>query len=639
MTTPHDSFDELHRLRAGAIAALDHLAAAADELRLERRSGQLRELSGRVADDRFRLIFVGGFDAGKSTLVNALLGEALLPTGYAPLTAAVTVIRNGPTRRAWVVRGGVHAEPEPIAFDDLRTVLRIDDEREEPDSVVRVEIEVPSELLSNGIEIVDTPGLDDALVNATTRTSNLVQYLPHSDAVVFVTQVGGAMNARERAFVEDTLRPLGLRDLFIVCTRADQLLELPDEEREEAVARITKSLGGLVPADRLFLVNGLRAFQARIGGERPAPADTGVPALDDSLRQFLSADRGVAKVARASGIGGEAGSELATVVTARRRALDEPDQERDRFEKVLRIVPIMERQRHSVLDTVDGIAAVLEPGAEREAQEFLLGMAARCPRWLDDLPPFATVKWREMHHLNERIQTATNAVSQHFGDHLRRELGAWQEDTFAPYLRRQCADLQSSAEEEMRELFELSAHALRALDNLGPDDEQITSELLAQYFAGVDMRGAIISEARPGVPDVTRTLINRAIAIVAISIIAGGFAIARSIANVVHLAVRVLWREKFEGYVAGVASAKIADELRNRAPGWGKEVRADVAKALAEVRDNLDAGMRSRITDVEQRAASRIAVLEGNRADEIGRLARADELITRARSLLAEGSL
>jgi ribosome biogenesis GTPase A len=64
-------------------------------LRLERRSLQLGELSSQVADDRFRLIFVGGFDAGKSTLINALLGEKLLPTGHAPLTSAVTVIRYG----------------------------------------------------------------------------------------------------------------------------------------------------------------------------------------------------------------------------------------------------------------------------------------------------------------------------------------------------------------------------------------------------------------------------------------------------------------------------------------------------------------------------------------------------------------
>ena len=630
----NDSFDELHRRRACAVAALERLAEAAVQLRLERRSCQLQEMAAQVADDRFRLTFIGSFDAGKSTLVNALLGERLLPTGLTPVTAAVTVIRHGPARQAWIVRGGIHAEREPTPLEDLRTYLRIYDDAEQPEPIFRVEIEVPSELLANGIEIVDTPGLDDALANGAARTDKVVGHLPYSDAVVFVTQIGGAMNARERAFVEDTLRPLGLHDLFIVCTRADELLDMPGDERDETIGRIRKSLGDLVPPERLFLVDGLRALRARTGGEPAAPAETGLPLLDQCLRRFLSTDRGSVKLTRATTIGRDAGADMSTVVTARRQVLNQPDHERENAEEVLRVLPIMHRQRKSVLETLDGIASVLEPGSEEKARDFMLEMAEQCPAWLDDLPPFAKVDWREIHHMRGRIETATKAVSQHFGDHLRREMSRWQEDTFAPYLRRQTGDLQACAEEEMLELFELSAQALRSLDYLGPEDEQVTPELLAQYFSGLDMREAIRSDARPGVPDVTRALINQAILIVAISILTAGFRFAASFLNVVQLMVRMFTRSKFEGHVATLAAVKIAGEMREKAPTWGTDVGVDVAKALRDLREKLRDGMDNRIIDVEQRVASRIAVLEGNRAAEAERLSRADDLIRQARSLL-----
>ena len=57
-------------------------------------------LAERLAEGRFFVACVGQFKRGKSTLIGALIGESILPTGFVPVTAVPTVIRYGSTRRA-----------------------------------------------------------------------------------------------------------------------------------------------------------------------------------------------------------------------------------------------------------------------------------------------------------------------------------------------------------------------------------------------------------------------------------------------------------------------------------------------------------------------------------------------------------
>src|SRR5215470_3443656 len=52
-----------------------------------------RELVRKLEEDRFHLVVVGEFNHGKTTFVNALLGEHVLPVGVTPTTAAIHHIR------------------------------------------------------------------------------------------------------------------------------------------------------------------------------------------------------------------------------------------------------------------------------------------------------------------------------------------------------------------------------------------------------------------------------------------------------------------------------------------------------------------------------------------------------------------
>ena len=76
------------------------LADLAQEIVAEPVAEEARELAARVSEGRFYVACIGQFKRGKSTLLNALVGHEVVPTGFVPVTAVPTVIRFGDELRA-----------------------------------------------------------------------------------------------------------------------------------------------------------------------------------------------------------------------------------------------------------------------------------------------------------------------------------------------------------------------------------------------------------------------------------------------------------------------------------------------------------------------------------------------------------
>jgi hypothetical protein len=99
-----------------AIPAIASLAAVADALGEAALAADACELARRVAERRFFVACVGQFKRGKSSLVNALVGASILPTGVAPVTTVVTVVRYGESRAARVTLPSGTLTIEPSAL-------------------------------------------------------------------------------------------------------------------------------------------------------------------------------------------------------------------------------------------------------------------------------------------------------------------------------------------------------------------------------------------------------------------------------------------------------------------------------------------------------------------------------------------
>lgn len=248
----------------------------------------------KLAADRFTLVVVGQFKRGKSSLMNALVGREVLPTGVLPLTSVITVLRFGPSPRLLIQHeNGAGLEERP-----LQSLADFVTESGNPGNHKRVQtayIELPAACLRQGLEFVDTPGVGSA-IEANTRTT--CDFVPHCDAVVFVTSVDSPLTTTESQFLRSIRQTVP--KLFVVVNKTD-LVGPP--ETAQVVDFISARLRDLPGTDavRIFPVSSIAGLRARMAADDRAYAATGLPALEQALAEFLTQERSTTLFASLAG--------------------------------------------------------------------------------------------------------------------------------------------------------------------------------------------------------------------------------------------------------------------------------------------------------------------------------------------------
>ncbi len=237
MTPDQSTMQEYGSLRTETSLSLDgaarllRLADLAQDLGAEPFAEEARELAARVAEGRFYVACVGQFKRGKSTLLNALVGYEVVPTGYVPVTAVPTVIRFGEELNARVrMRNGSWRD---VAMPDLKEYVTEEFNPENKKAVEGAEVFVPSSLMTSGMCLVDTPGLGSVFTGNTATTQ---AFIPHIDAALVVVGADPPIAGEELALVEAVGKQV--QDLILVINKADRTT---DPERA-AAAKFTREI-------------------------------------------------------------------------------------------------------------------------------------------------------------------------------------------------------------------------------------------------------------------------------------------------------------------------------------------------------------------------------------------------------------
>jgi len=188
-------------------------------------------LNERLAEGRFYVACVGQFKRGKSTLLNALVGQPLLPAGVVPITTAVTVLRYGERVQARVRLG---SEWRDIAPSEITAYVSEEQNPANEKGVGIVEVFVPNALLASGMCLVDTPGIGSVIAANTEATK---AFVPHVDAALVVIGADPPISGDEVALIEQVAQHV--QELILVLNKADRLTE---DERREAIAFARKVL-------------------------------------------------------------------------------------------------------------------------------------------------------------------------------------------------------------------------------------------------------------------------------------------------------------------------------------------------------------------------------------------------------------
>jgi predicted GTPase len=297
---------------------------------------ELKDTSNYLDNQKFSIGITGVMNAGKSTMLNALMGQEILGSAVVPETANLTIVKHGRpeanvfywNKEEWnriessakeisSIKEFVN-ETKKIFGDDLTKLIKEESHFEQVDInnltaftsaeasgkkcnlVKYVELKSDLKFLADGIEIVDTPGLDDPVIQ---REEITKEYLSQCDLMLHLMNVSQSATLKDVEFIIDALLYQNITKLLVVITRADTV----SKEQLEEVINYTKSsikrqlktqnkdskLDYILSSIKFIPISGKMALLHRTGKSKEAIdagyklEDTGILEIEDYLDETL----------------------------------------------------------------------------------------------------------------------------------------------------------------------------------------------------------------------------------------------------------------------------------------------------------------------------------------------------------------
>jgi small GTP-binding protein len=189
----------------------------------------------RQLDELFLLVIAGEFNSGKSTFINALVGQPLLDEGVTPTTSQIYLLQYGDKTEQRPSEKGIWRQTAPV------------------------------ELLRQ-LTIVDTPGTNAILREHEALTA---EFIPRSDLVLFITSADRPFTESERSFLSQ-IRDWG-KKIVMVVNKVDILADAGEVDQVvDFVIKATQDLVGEKPV--VFAVSARQAKKAKGGSPNCGPA-------------------------------------------------------------------------------------------------------------------------------------------------------------------------------------------------------------------------------------------------------------------------------------------------------------------------------------------------------------------------------
>jgi hypothetical protein len=294
---------ELSDSRTHAVAAaVDAVVAVATELGRDDFAHRLSVAAARIRRPATIVCVVGEFKQGKSSLVNALLGQSVCPVDDDIATSAITLLRYGDEPRVEVRRNTDTGSGAGVVVEsvELATLAEWVSERGNPDNVrgvERVDISLPHPLLAGGLAIVDTPGMGGLGAGHAAAT---LAFLPFADGLIFVSDASAEVSEPEAEFLERAAELCP--NIAFALTKTDLY---PAWRR---IAEINAGHGLALMGDRQILPVSSALFGTDTEpGDESLAETSGIPALLDAVERWIVAP---AKAVAADRAADEAGAVL-----------------------------------------------------------------------------------------------------------------------------------------------------------------------------------------------------------------------------------------------------------------------------------------------------------------------------------------
>ena len=278
------------------------------DLGMPDQAGDMALVRDRLQNHVFSVGIMGEFKRGKSTVINALLGQSVVPADILPCSATLNYIRWSAEKSAQIhfKDGSV----QTVSVEELTNyVTKITAESEEMAAKVdHAVVQYPCLFCQNGVQIVDTPGLNDD----DRMTAISEQVIPTLDAIIMVLAVDSPFSKSEAEFVRNKVMTSDLGRIIFVVNKIDHIDEddvdrVLEDIRKRIESSVLEKMAAVYGRDsdeyksarsklgdiRLLPISARNALRGRVKNDRRKYQESGYPEFEAMLSKLLTEERGM----------------------------------------------------------------------------------------------------------------------------------------------------------------------------------------------------------------------------------------------------------------------------------------------------------------------------------------------------------
>jgi GTPase Era involved in 16S rRNA processing len=457
--TEEGGLNNLDGCLAEAMSCLDSLGSGYSD-----NKSALNLLSGRLKEGQFRLAVLGQFKRGKSTLLNALLGDTVLPTDILPVTAIPTFISYSDTLTAQV---HFVSERESKSFSTSQDgsmanfLAEYVTEAGNPNNknqVERVEIGHPAELLQNGVVLIDTPGIGSTYKH---NTEVAYQILPQCDAALFLVSPDPPITEVELDYLREICQQLP-RTFYLL----NKIDFLDDSDRVASLSFLADQLTPLLNSvPQILPVSARKGLNARLNEDIDGWKQSGMYQVDQNLIDFFAKEKQqILQDSIRKKITDQI-NHISLQVQLSLRALTLSEGElRQRIEQFRSSLPAVEREKLAAKDVLSGDLKRLEADLTKEVEQTRSKAKETITAELEVL--FQTVSDSEELERQVRSKLA-DAIPRFFAPELNRVSDAIQQQgsNLLTLHQNRSNELIEMVRKNAAELFDIPYHAPSAAES------------------------------------------------------------------------------------------------------------------------------------------------------------------------------
>ena len=463
----------VQRERLGGM--LSEASEVIQELNMTSVGENLAKLAKKVNDDTFKIQVVGTFKNGKSTFINSLLGEAVLPAYALPCTAVINEVKYGAEKKAVLYFRNPLPEKLPASISDkalqhmkahnMQNVPTLTIPYTEIEEYVtipmgmdatemllespydKVELFWPLPLLEQGVEIIDSPGLNEA----ETRTRVTMDYLSKADAILFVLNATALCGMAEMNFIENTLSTSGFNDIFFVVNRYDCI---PERERESLKKYAHLKIDEFT-TNEIFFVSALQALDGELGNNDTLYQQSGMNVFTTRLTEFLTKDKGKIKLSQPARelkriINNET---LYKVIPEQRSMLDSSLKELTaRYETAKPQLEMLKNKKQQIITKINLKIETCKHEFRRAVNRNTLSTAEMIPDWVNSYEPKKGIGGFFSPNKKD-IDIVVKEIAAHVQSKVEEQQNIWKKDVLIPLSQEKTQYIFDSVETDISRLL------------------------------------------------------------------------------------------------------------------------------------------------------------------------------------------